>query len=264
MDLLFQLGHFTFCFEDGEICLFHCDPLGLSASWAAKKPSFLSGKKSFSFSLASLSFSPCLFHNLHFTAPLFQENAAVAFPFFFCFLPFPFEPLVCWKIFWRSKVVLTLLPESKPGLSFSSCPLRQHCFLVAFLTILNHFLHTVKNNICVLTAASSDAIFLPLLFSRGSVILYFSNCPFWTLSLSSYSFLPSAFPFIPVLLDHEAVFLISSYLRCLLFILCLKEQLGILLMRGHDCKACQHNMLKSGLLLCLWVSKIFWNLAELY
>jgi len=32
MDLLFQLGHFTSYFEDGKVCVFHRDPLGLSAS----------------------------------------------------------------------------------------------------------------------------------------------------------------------------------------------------------------------------------------
>lgn len=98
---VFQLGRFTFYFEDEEICL--CDPLGLSASWAVKKLYFLSGKKVLlALSLSSLSFSPCLSHILHLTAPLFQDNAAVAFTFFFCFLHFPFKPLVCWtEVFWR-------------------------------------------------------------------------------------------------------------------------------------------------------------------
>lgn len=41
--LVFQLGHFTFYFEDEEICL--CDPFGLSTSWAGEKLCFLSGKK---------------------------------------------------------------------------------------------------------------------------------------------------------------------------------------------------------------------------
>lgn len=58
-------------------------------------------------------------------------------------------------------------------------------------------------------------------------------------------------PFIAMLLDNKAVCFISSYLRCLLFILCLKEQPGVLLMRGDDCKACQHNVISSGLLLPL-------------
>lgn len=32
MDLLFQFRHFTFYFEDEEISLFHCHPLGLGTS----------------------------------------------------------------------------------------------------------------------------------------------------------------------------------------------------------------------------------------
>lgn len=179
--LVFQLGHFTFYFEDEEICL--CDPLGLSTSWAGETLCFLSGKKVLlTLSLFSLSFSPSLFHTLLLTAPLFQEKAAVAFTFFFGFLHFPFKPLVCWRdVFWRSKVVLTLLAEGKPGLSFPRHPLRQHCFLMAFLTILNHFLHTAKIKAFVLTAASSEIVFVPLFFSCRFAILYFINCPFWTL-----------------------------------------------------------------------------------
>lgn len=64
--------------------------------------------------------------------------------------------------------------------------------------------------------------------------------------LSSFSL-----PFITVLLDDEAICFISSYLRCLVFVLCLEEQPGVLLMRGDDCKASQHNMINSGLLLPL-------------
>lgn len=58
-------------------------------------------------------------------------------------------------------------------------------------------------------------------------------------------------PFITVLLDDKAVCFIPSYLRCLLFILCLKEQPGVLLMREDGCKAGQQNLINSGLLLPL-------------
>lgn len=35
-------------------------------------------------------------------------------------------------------------------------------------------------------------------------------------------------------------------------------------MKGHDCKPCEHNVLKSGLSLGLRVFELFRNLAELH
>lgn len=155
---------------------------------------------------------------------IFDEHTyvvkAAAFTLFFCFWHFPFELLVCWKeVFWRSKVALTLLPEGKLGLCFSSHPLRQRCFLTALLTILNLFLHTAKSNVCI------NSSFIRHQCSFSDVLTWvcntvFNNCPFWTLSLSSRNFLISTFPFATVVLDHEAVDFINSwdayYLFCAL------------------------------------------------